>query len=111
MFGCGGDRDKTKRSEMARIAEEYCEQIFITSDNPRTEKLEDINNDIISGFTSDCYNIIENRSEAIKSAIGSMNEKSVLLILGKGTENYQIIGSEREYHSDVDIIKECIYAN
>ena len=111
LFGCGGDRDKTKRSKMARIAEEYCEQIFITSDNPRTEKLEDINNDIISGFTSDCYNIIENRSEAIKSAIGSMNEKSVLLILGKGTENYQIIGSEREYHSDVDIIKECIYAN
>ena len=111
LFGCGGNRDKTKRPEMARIAEQYCDMVFVTSDNPRNEKLKDINDDIVSGFSSDCYDVIENRSDAIKKAISAMNEKSVLLILGKGRENYQIIGSQREYHSDIDIVREYVYAN
>ena len=96
---------------MARIAEQYCDMVFVTSDNPRNEKLKDINDDIVSGFSSDCYDVIENRSDAIKKAISAMNEKSVLLILGKGRENYQIIGSQREYHSDIDIVREYVYAN
>ena len=73
--------------------------------------LEDINNDIISGFSVNYYKVINDRVEAIKNAIESMKDKSVLLILGKGRENYQIIGNEKIYHSDVDIIEECIYAN
>ena len=111
LFGCGGGRDKSKRPEMARIAEMYCDKVFITTDNPRTEKVDDINKDIVSGFSMDCWDVIADRSEAIKCAINAMEENSILLILGKGRENYQIIGNQKIYHNDIDVIKESIYAN
>jgi len=111
LFGCGGDRDKGKRAEMAKIAEEYCDQVFITSDNPRNEKVESINKDIVKGFSSDCYHVINDRSQAIKNAINSMANKTILLVLGKGREEYQMVGTNKVYHSDIEIIKKCVYAN
>jgi UDP-N-acetylmuramoyl-L-alanyl-D-glutamate--2,6-diaminopimelate ligase len=106
VFGCGGNRDSSKRSEMAKISEKYSAFSFITMDNPRTESLERINADIIQGFSSDSYTVILDRKEAITTALKQMNENSILLVLGKGSENYQEIGTEKIPHSDIEIIKD-----
>tara|TARA_Y100000994_G_scaffold187503_1_gene156303 strand:- start:15816 stop:17303 length:1488 start_codon:yes stop_codon:yes gene_type:complete len=105
LFGCGGDRDKNKRSQMAMIAEKYCNEIVVTSDNPRTESLDSIITDISRGFSCNKHIIIKNRQEAIKYAINKMDKNSILLILGKGRENYEIIGKTKYGHDDVQIIK------
>jgi len=106
VFGCGGNRDSGKRSEMAKISEKYASFSFVTTDNPRTESLERINADIIQGFSSDSYTVILDRKEAITTALKQMNENSILLVLGKGPENYQEIGTEKIPHSDIEIIKD-----
>ena len=111
VFGCGGDRDSDKRPKMAYIAETYCDKIFITSDNPRFERLDKILEDIASGFKSNKHKVIKDRKIAIESAIDSMGENSILLVLGKGQENYQIINDNKIFFSDSDIIKDHIYAN
>ena len=105
MFGCGGDRDRAKRPEMARIAEHYAERVIITSDNPRTEPLEQINADILAGFSGQRHSVIPDRSEALHTALGEMTPDTVLLILGKGRENYELIGTEKVHHDDVAIIE------
>ena len=106
VFGCGGNRDTGKRAEMAKISEKYASFSFVTTDNPRTELLERINADIIQGFSSDNYTVTPDRKEAITTALKQMDEKSILLVLGKGPENYQEIGSEKIPHSDIEIIKD-----
>ncbi len=106
VFGCGGNRDTGKRAEMAKISEKYASFSFVTTDNPRTELLEKINADIIQGFSGDNYTVIPDRKEAITTALKQMDEKSILLVLGKGPENYQEIGSEKIPHSDIEIIKD-----
>ena len=111
VFGCGGDRDKDKRPIMANIAEKYCDKIFVTSDNPRNESLETITSDIVNGFNLNKHKIIEDRKLAIKCAIDEMGENSILFVLGKGRENYQIINDDKIFFSDVDTIKNYIYAN
>ena len=111
VFGCGGDRDSDKRSKMAYIAETYCDKIFVTSDNPRFENLDKILDDIVSGFKSSKYQIVKDRKTAIERAIDSMGDKSILLILGKGQENYQIINDNKIFFSDFETIKEHVYAN
>ncbi|MAX09829.1 MAG: UDP-N-acetylmuramoyl-L-alanyl-D-glutamate--2,6-diaminopimelate ligase [Candidatus Marinimicrobia bacterium] len=111
LFGCGGDRDISKRSMMGAISEEYCDSIFITSDNPRNEPLDSIICDIVKGMKANKHKIIEDRKEAIEGAINSMDEKSILFVLGKGREEYQEINDEKIFFSDVDIIKNYIYAN
>lgn len=111
LFGCGGDRDKDKRPLMAKITEKYSDRIIVTSDNPRNEGLGYILEDILSGFKQNKHEVIQNREDAIKKSINILNEDSVLLILGKGREEYQIINNEKIFHSDLEIIKREINAN
>tara|TARA_Y100000590_G_scaffold440608_1_gene566213 strand:- start:123 stop:821 length:699 start_codon:yes stop_codon:yes gene_type:complete len=105
IFGCGGNRDKTKRALMGKIAEEFSDEIIITTDNPRFEKQKDIVNDIVSNLSNDAYKIIPDRKKAIKKTIDE-NKDSVIIVLGKGAESYQIIENKKIPHSDIEIIKE-----
>lgn len=97
LFGCGGDRDKSKRGEMGRIAAEYSDEVIITSDNPRTENPSEIIEDILSGTDrakTPVY-IIENRKKAIEYALQKAQKNDIILLAGKGHETYQIIGDEK----------------
>ena len=113
VFGCGGDRDKTKRPEMAAIAERLSDRIFVTSDNSRTERTEDIIEDIKKGFSpaglAKCI-CIPDRKEAINAAIRLCQGNSTILLAGKGHETYQIIGKEK-FHFDEREIVEKIFAD
>ena len=96
VFGCGGDRDKTKRQMMGKIASANANSIVITNDNPRSEKPEKICDDILAGIkVENDVQVILDRKKAITSAVQTLGEDEVLLIAGKGHEEIQIIGSER----------------
>ena len=91
LFGCGGDRDKTKRPKMGRVAETLADLCILTSDNCRTEKCEDILNDILSGMEDPKKpTVIKNRKEAIEYAILTLRAGDILLLCGKGHETYEI---------------------
>ncbi|WP_427338494.1 UDP-N-acetylmuramoyl-L-alanyl-D-glutamate--2,6-diaminopimelate ligase [Caloranaerobacter sp. DY30410] len=96
VFGCGGDRDKTKRPKMGEIASHYCDICIITNDNPRTENPTEIINDILKGINNEeCeYVVIEDRREAIRYALEIARKDDVILLAGKGHETYQIVGNE-----------------
>jgi len=111
LFGCGGNRDYKNRSAIGKISESYSDYIIITTDNPRSENIDMINNDIIKGFSNKNFTIIKNRKYAIESALSKMEDNSILLILGKGRETFQQIGKNKKYHNDVEIIKEYCYAS
>lgn len=102
VFGCGGDRDKTKRPIMGTIAQKLSDTCIITNDNPRTEDPQLIIEDILKGIdiNKSNYNVIPDREEAIKTAILKANKDDVVIITGKGHENYQIIGTKKEYFND-----------
>ena len=102
LFGCGGDRDKSKRAKMASVAEKFSNFTIVTSDNPRNENLLKINSEIILGFKNKNFKIINNRKNAIKEAINMMTENDILVILGKGREKYEIIKNKKYYHSDIE---------
>lgn len=103
VFGCGGDRDKTKRPVMGKVASELSDKVIISSDNPRTENPYEIIEDIKKGISKNNYTVEENREEAIKKAIQSSDENAVILIAGKGHENYQEINGVRNHFSDREI--------
>ena len=107
LFGCGGDRDKTKRPEMAKVAEEYADRIFVTSDNSRTEKTEDIMEDIKAGFgprgLAKSF-FIADRREAIRTAIMLAPQGATILLAGKGHETYQIIGTEHRHFDEREVV-------
>lgn len=109
LFGCGGDRDKTKRPEMAEVAEKYADRIFVTSDNSRTEKTEDILEDIKKGLGKDGIAkslFIADRKEAIRTAIMLAPQGATILLAGKGHETYQIIGTEHRHFDEREIVTE-----
>lgn len=97
LFGCGGDRDRGKRPQMARIASEYCDHVYVTSDNPRSEDPSAIADEICSGFPGDFKNfkVILDRREAIRLAMESANSGDIILLAGKGHERTQIIGERK----------------
>lgn len=105
VFGCGGDRDKGKRTEMAKVAEDFADNVVLVDDNPRTEPAEQIMNDILSGFTQpekvDC---IHDRKEAIVALLNTSQEHDLILVAGKGHEDYQIIGDQRIDYSDRELL-------
>jgi UDP-N-acetylmuramoyl-L-alanyl-D-glutamate--2,6-diaminopimelate ligase len=93
VFGCGGDRDRSKRPKMGRAVSDRSDVTIVTSDNPRTEKPEDIIADILPGLVDGCvYEIIPDRRSAIRKAINLALEGDTVVIAGKGHETYQIIG-------------------
>ena len=104
VFGAGGNRDSGKRSKMAAVAQKYCNKCFITPDNPRFDNIEKINEDIISGFTNDCYKVYDNREAGINEAVAISQPGDIIAILGKGDEEYQDIRGELVFHSDKKII-------
>ena len=101
LFGCGGDRDKTKRPKMAAVAEKYGDRVMVTSDNPRSEKPDAIIKDILSGF-KDLTNITRepSRKAAIEKAIHEASDNDIVLIAGKGHETYQEINGTRTHFDD-----------
>lgn len=109
VFGCGGDRDKTKRPEMAQIAERLADRLVITSDNPRTEDPDAIIEDIKAGLSPKGMAkslVITNRREAIRTAILTAPESATILLAGKGHETYQIIGHEKTHFDEKEIVEE-----
>jgi len=132
VFGCGGDRDKTKRPRMARVAEQLADSVIVTSDNPRTENPDDIISDIVAGFETgppiknavlrdtrysaghltaeirDTKIIEPDRKKAIELAIKTAAGNDIVLIAGKGHETYQIIGTQKFNFSDKDIAREYL---
>lgn len=107
VFGCGGDRDKDKRPKMAAAATSLADFTIITTDNPRREPSGRIIEDIIKGVTSEQYEVIEDRRTAIKQAIMKKQAEDILLIAGKGHEDYQIIGNRVLKFDDAEVIREC----
>ncbi len=109
VFGCGGDRDRGKRPQMASVAANHSDWMIVTSDNPRTEKPQQIFNDVAKGLPDDAEVIIEpDRSLAIHTAVSMAASDDVVLIAGKGHENYQIIGSDKIYFDDREEAKKAI---
>jgi UDP-N-acetylmuramoyl-L-alanyl-D-glutamate--2,6-diaminopimelate ligase len=111
VFGCGGDRDATKRSEMGRIAEQYSDQLWVTPDNPRSENINEINDQILMGISGNNVEVFDDRSVGLNTALSTLNDEDVLVVLGKGRETYQEIKGEKIPYSDVKIIEEFIHAN
>ena len=111
VVGCGGDRDALKRPEMAEIACKYSSKVILTSDNPRTEDPQAILDDMLKGVPaakSKQVVVIENRREAIKTACMMLQSKGVLLVAGKGHENYQEINHVKHHFDDTEEIKNCL---
>ncbi len=109
VVGAGGDRDKTKRPEMAKIAADNSDRVILTSDNPRSEKPEDIINDMFAGLDAEerrkTISIVDRR-EAIRTACMMANPGDVVLIAGKGHETYQIVKGVKSYFDDREVVRE-----
>ena len=114
VFGCGGDRDRGKRPKMGQVAAQNSDLVFVTSDNPRTEDPSAIIDDIEQGILAlseserTAYRLIPDRREAIYAAIQEANSQDMVLIAGKGHEDYQIIGTERLHFDDREVARDAL---
>lgn len=108
LFGCGGDRDATKRPIMGDIGTRLSDIAVITSDNPRTEEPEKIIDDILKGVKGGEYKVIPDRKEAIGYALSIAEKNDVVLLLGKGQETYQILGKEKIHFDEREIVKDFL---
>lgn len=106
LFGCGGDRDRTKRAPMGRIAAQYSDKVYITSDNPRNEDPDRIIEDILKGLNdNDNYTVIPDREEAIVAAFNECRKNDILLLVGKGHEHYIVDKGGRRRFSEKEIVE------
>lgn len=108
VYGCGGDRDRTKRPIMGKIGTELSDLAILTSDNPRTEDPFSIIDDIVKGIEKDNYIVVENRREAIKKAMTVAQKDDVIVVAGKGHEDYQILKDKTIHFDEREVIKEII---
>jgi len=109
VFGCGGDRDRSKRPRMAKAAEGGSDVVIVTSDNPRTEDPQQIIEDIIVGFeNAESVIICPDRSKAIKQAVEMAEPKDIVLIAGKGHEDYMVLGKEKIHFDDREEVKKYL---
>ena len=107
LFGCGGDRDRTKRAVMGRVGSRLADFLILTADNSRSEKTADILRDILRGVDREKpHTVIENRKDAIAFALQNAKSGDIVLLAGKGHEEYEIIGQERLPFSERDVVRE-----
>ncbi len=108
VFGCGGDRDRTKRPKMARAACLFADHTFVTSDNPRSEDPQAIINEVVKGFTKDNYETCVDRREAIGRALALAQKDQIVLIAGKGHEDYQVFKDHTIAFNEREIIEDFL---
>lgn len=108
VFGCGGERDRSKRPKMGRLATELSDYVFITSDNPRSEEPLKIINEIKRGIRKNNYSVVVDRKEAIERALSIAKSEDIVLIAGKGHEHYQIFKDGRVFFDDKEVAGKCL---
>ena len=108
VFGCGGDRDKNKRSQMGKIVNKFCNKIYLTDDNPRFENPKKIRMSVKKSIKKNKLFEISNREKAICTAVKNLNSNELLLVAGKGHEEYQDVNGVKSFFSDIEIVKKAI---
>jgi len=108
VFGCGGDRDKDKRPKMGRVVSELADFALVTSDNPRSEEPRQIIEEIKKGMKKNNYLAIEDRKEAISKALSMARPGDIVLLAGKGHENYQVLKDRTVAFDDCEVARECL---
>ena len=109
VFGCGGDRDRTKRPRMGAVVERLADIAIVTSDNPRSERPEDIIEDILAGMKKKGRRlVIENRREAIGKALETAKKDDLVLLCGKGHETYQEINGVKHPFDERDVVRDYL---
>ncbi len=108
VFGCGGNRDRKKRPEMGAIAERLSDMVVVTTDNPRYEEAESIIRDILQGMKDSKHIVVEDRAQAIEKAVQMCKADDVLVIAGKGHEDYQEVKGKRLHFDDREVVREAI---
>jgi len=108
VFGCGGERDRQKRPLMGEIVSELSDYALVTNDNPRSESPASIISAIEEGMKSDNYRVVPDRKEAIAAALKMAAAGDIVLVAGKGHEDYQIIGAEKLHFDDREVVRECL---
>ena len=108
VFGCGGERDRTKRPKMGNVVSQMADFAIITNDNPRSEEPQQIIENIKSGIAKDNFCVILDRLEAIRKSLSLAKEGDIVLVAGKGHEDYQIIKDKTTHFDDREVVRKCL---